>query len=173
MGPGEFVVLAFAVIIGWKVFQFCSNRVPKVNQRDIETFQQQLPKGFGYPYFLAGTGYGINVPEGKIYLQEGNQHKIYDRDDLREIQSDAGEYIVNSFVGARGIQDHMDVVLQNRKNKKQAFENSGLFINVTDIDHPVWQIKISDPQNSNRCFEIVRQFMQGELKPYDEYVKGH
>ncbi len=64
MGPGEFVVLAFAVIIGWKVFQFCSNRVPKVYKanphyivRRLDPFvkiKQKCDKcqDYGYDYII-------------------------------------------------------------------------------------------------------------------------
>lgn len=171
MGALGFFTLVAVLYLFWIFYRIVATGVPKTDQKQIQQFQQRLPEGFGYPYFLDGTGFGINVEENKIYLVNGNVNKIYDLKNVREIQVDSGEYETNKIFGHAAPRDHVNVAIQNRKNKKNAFDNSGIFINVADIDHPRWQIKFSDSNYERRCYEILLQFLNGQLKPYSEYMK--
>lgn len=53
--------------------------------------------------------------------------------------------------------------LNNRIEPKKAYDKSGLFGHVTDIDHPVWQIKFSEKRLMQKYYEIFAQFLDGIL----------
>lgn len=162
-----FAPLMLVVLVAWRTWTL---RLPKVEEHDIKIFQDRLPEGFGYPYYLDNTGYGINVEEDKIILVNGSSYKIYDRRAIRQIQSTEASW--TEYTGGRGW-EAVGASLTSAENRRNAFNDSGIFINVTDIDHPQWQIKVSDTYNRNRCYEILQQFLNRQLKPYSEYLKEH
>lgn len=156
--------LLFAFIV-WRFLLIFIIRVPKVSKSKIAEFQASLPKGFEYAYFLDGTGYSINVEEDKILLRNGKDEKTYPRSAIREINSEEGRYDINKIYGRVPLISRINCAVQNRKNKKYVFDTSGIFISVADVDHPRWQIKVSDVNYGSRCFEVLSQFLDGTLKP--------
>lgn len=168
----EVIAILLIAFLIWRISLIFIIRVPKASKGEIDEFQASLPKGFGYPYFLAGTGFAVNVEEEKLLLKNGGLEKIYPRSAIREINSDEGSYDINKIYGKAPLISRINCAVQNRQNKKEAFDNSGIFIKVADIDHPQWQIKISDAKYGARCLEILSQFLDGTLKPYAEYQKS-
>jgi hypothetical protein len=49
----------------------------------------------------------------------------------------------------------------------EAKENTGLFISVADVDHPVWQIRIRDQKLLDRWSEILLQSFGGRTTGRD------
>lgn len=48
----------------------------------------------------------------------------------------------------------LDTSMDNRRERQKACNQSGIFVEVADIDHPVWQIKFSDGNMMRRYWEI-------------------
>ena len=160
---GLVVFMLFVFLPGAFIFRFIKSRIPKYSPAKMEEWRKTIPAQFQYPYYLDGTGYAIDINDKSIYLQDGNNHKIYNISQIRDVSwSISGHesmYYTGTSVGV-GI----NVGLQNRANKKHAYKDSGIFITVADIDHPKWQIRFSDEKLLNRNMEILTQFMEGNLK---------
>jgi hypothetical protein len=52
---------------------------------------------------------------------------------------------------------------EQRDRTTQEYKESGLFIDVADIDHPSWQFNSVDEKVLKRWMEIIRQAKSGEL----------
>lgn len=163
MDTGSFVLLCMVISVGILVMRFLLSRTPKVSRGEIESFAKNLPANFGYPYYLDGSGYGINALDKKILIQANGKKKIYDRSNIREIKWTLQE--------AGKVYGTAPVLMENRKLKKEAYNSSGIFITTADIDNPVWHIKYSSEHELRRSFEILQQFLNGELMDYQEYLK--
>lgn len=64
------------------------------------------------------------------------------------------------------------MAMDNRKERQKAYKQSGIFVEVADIDHPVWQIKFSDGDMMRRYWEIFRQYLEGTLRPQSTSQSG-
>lgn len=166
-----FVMFCLALPLGILAFRFFLTSIPKSSVSDKSDFASSLPDGFGYPYYLDGSGYGISVPEGKIFIQSNGKTKIYDHSKIREIEWKIEGANKTTLHGTVSIAQRANTALQNRKFKKQAYEASGIFISTADIENPVWQIKYSNESELRRSAEILQQFLNRELMDYQEYVR--
>ena len=76
--------------------------------------------------------------------------------------SDVREWFIQDIKASRifavGIGAGLAAIGQNRRASVNAAEQSGLYIQVKDIDNPEWQIKL-DEKRQKKWFEILRQFI--------------
>jgi len=167
------VFLTFAIIaaIGIPIIRFFMSRVPKTSAEEIDRYKNTLPEGFGYPYFLDGVGYAVNVKEKKLLITSGGRRHIYGLESIRgfKYRMDGADQVY--LTGKHGISSHINTGLKNRSLKKDAFNNSGIFIEVADVDTPILQIKYSSEADMRRSVEILQQFLDGVLMDYEEYLK--
>lgn len=116
-----------------------------------------IPENFSYPYYLDHTGIGFDIHNNQVYLIDGNITKTYNINNIREYSYSYGGETV--FYGGKMLES----VARNAREKKIAYDNSGLFIDVADINHPRWQIKFSDEKTLLKYYEILRQFCEVNL----------
>lgn len=162
------LIIFLVIFFGIKFIRIGSASIPDVDEDTTIKFSKTLPPDFVYAYYLDGTGYAINVEAGKIYLHDtnttssSNYSKIYERSQIREIswRIDGWEYMHDYRPLAA-----LDNVVNKREARKQAYKDSGIFIKVVDIDHPTWQIRFSSKPLLERNYEILHQFMDGDLQP--------
>lgn len=163
--------LVIIIVIGVPTIRFFMSRIPKASVGEIERYKATLPEGFGYPYFLDGTGHAISVAEKKLLITAGGRQHIYGLEDIRGFKYGMGEADQIYFSG-KGVQANINASLKNRALKQDAYKNSGIFVEVADIDTPVLQIRYSNEADMRRSVEILQQFMDGKLMDYAEYLKS-
>lgn len=133
----------------------------------------EIPK---YAIRCGYTGIAISNDLKRIALLGCNISKVYNVQDIRGhdirfIKPD--EFIAGKThgVGVRGsitaaianLDSSSQASSINRKKRKEAEEESGLFIRVKDVDNPVWQISIYDEYELSRWNEILNQLYEGNL----------
>lgn len=165
------VILAIILAIVIPVIRFFASSVPSTSFGDMERFKASLPEGFGYPYCLDGTGHAVNVKDRKLLVFANNRQHIYGLENIRGFKYGMNEADQFHITGKAGAQAHINTGLKNRSLRKDAYESSGIFVEVADIDTPVLQIKYSKDADMRRSVEILQQFLDGTLMDYDEYLK--
>lgn len=148
-----------AIICIISIIVFIRNvSIPKVtSSKNIEGLKS-IPQNFSYPYYLDNTGIAFDIENKNIYLIDHKKVKTYN---VKEIRKFYYSYSNGPEYNGGDLHDFAE----NLKDKKNAYNNSGLFINVADIDQPQWQIKFSNKKLLLRYFEILNQFREGILPP--------
>jgi len=170
-----FFIFFFFVIIALSLYLF-AKRNPKTSDADEGGFKSSLPEGYGYPYDFDNTGYALNVKEKKILILSNGIHYIFGLEKIRGFssrQEEASQF--HGYLAAPGLitmGSGLAIMNYNAQKRKQAYENSGIFIKTSDIDAPVLQIKFGSESDMNRSLEILQQFIDGTLIDYDEYLEG-
>ena len=99
-------------------------------------------------------------------MQEGIA-RIYPRAQIRSAKASlegadewycSGGDLVHKAVGK------VNAALDNRIERRKAFDQSGIFVQVADIERPVWQVKFSDEKLLKKNVEILTQYFEGTLK---------
>ncbi len=168
---GAFFTIVAIIVIGVPIIRFFMSRIPKASAGEIDRYKSTLPEGFGYPYFLDGTGHGVNVKEKKLLITSNGRQHIYGLESVRGFKygMDGADQI---YFSGKGVQANINAGLKNRSLKKDAYKSSGIFVEVADIDTPVLQIRYSNEADMRRSVEILQQFMDGTLMDYDEYLRA-
>lgn len=121
-------------------------------------------------YYLDSTGVAFDPENARLLLIGDGTQKIYPYAQIRSVQpytEGATEWYLSSISGPllqRGA-FAISTWLKNRIELKKAYEKSGLFVKVTDLDHPVWQIKFSEERMRNKYDEIFAQSREGTRPP--------
>ena len=126
-------------------------------------FIETLPAGFGYAYFRKGTGFAVNPVQNEIILLVEGKTRTYTRSSIRQVR-----YVIakpDKIIGS-GLNANAHII----RAEIEASRATGIFFELADIDHPEIKIKIKGKHEIQRNFEILQQFMDGVLKPYDEYM---
>lgn len=173
------ILIFICIGLSCYLISYFNTQVPqKAQKSDIDAFKSLLTKGYGYEYYHDGTGYAINVQANKIALYDNT---IYEYD-VQKLKKIGYEWVTPGSVGrtkfygeglqtaTRQISTNMREALDDRKLKLQAYEESGIFVSLSDIDHPTHQIRFIDENELRRSFEIISQFMDGTLLDYDSYL---
>lgn len=167
-----FVALLVLAGIGIVIYYFSkisSGNIPTNSESEISKFKNDIPKEFNnYVYCLDNTGIAFDLDNDKVLLLEGGVRKIYPRDEIRSAESSvegAQEWYYSGGDLVHKAFGKLNAALENRVERRKAFDQSGIFIQVADIQHPVWQIKFSDTKLLQRYAEILRQYFEGTLKP--------
>jgi hypothetical protein len=68
--------------------------------------------------------------------------------------------------GMQGVMNKSSVKLDNMVEKGNAWNKSGFFVSIADIEHPEWVFQTGDAKLLKKWFEIFEQINEtGELKP--------
>lgn len=163
------IIVGLMIFVFYFVIKAFSGSVPQISKGEIENFKETLPKEFhDYVYCLDRTGIAFDVASNRIFLMQDAQKKIYALSEIREVNyawQGATQWWSKGGGLVKGTVSKINVALDNRIERKKAFDESGIFVRVADIDHPQWQIKFSDTQQLQRYFEILQQFLDGVLRP--------
>jgi hypothetical protein len=166
-----FLTLAIIIAIVVPILRFFMSRVPSASAGDLDRYKATLPEGFGYPYFLDRTGLAVSVKEKKLLITSGGRQHIYGLESIRGYKWRMNEADQFFIAGKASASAQINTGLKNRSLKKDAYRNSGIFVEVADIDTPVLQIRYSNEAELRRSVEILQQFMDGTLMDYDEYLE--
>ena len=159
------MALFFAIlgvfVIAMFIFSFSSVKIPTVNSSQSIKGLNSIPENLSYRYYLDNTGIAFDIENKNIYLLGSTEdhliiRKTYNVSMIRDYSASYGG--ATKYYGS-----DLETTMVNLRNKKETYEQSGLFINVADIDHPQWQIKFSDEKLLLRYVEILKQFMEGTL----------
>ncbi len=111
---------------------------------------------FDYYHEHAGTAIGVKKEKSEIYLKNGRDEKIYSFSDIRKWESNIQSNDTYRGYGMAGIAASASAASQNKKN-------TGLFINVKDVDHPMWTVRFKIDskidQNMSKWMEILQQYI--------------
>ena len=168
---GAVILLTIFIVVIITVIRFFGSSVPSTSFGDTERFKGSLPEGFGYPYFLDGTGHAVNVKDRKLLVFANGKQHIYGSESIRGFKygMDGADQIY--LTGKASLGTSVNTALKNRSMRKDAYESSGIFVEVADIDTPVLQIRYSSETDMRRSVEILQQFLDGTLMDYEEYLK--
>lgn len=105
-------------------------------------------------YFEYTNQSGIALFKDKRLLCLGDQskHKVYSFDDVRKwrvAEETPGQVIGGGWQG----------VGANLGMAAQALEGTGLFVEVRDVNNPIWHVRIRDKGTRSKWFEILNQAM--------------
>lgn len=154
----ESLVVYGVIIILVLFFSVRSTIIPKVTSSKNIKGLKTIPENLSYRYYLDNTGIAFDIENKNIYLIDHQKRKTYHVSMIRGCSySYGGE---TQYYG-----NDLNTTMINLRNKKDAYERSGLFINVADIAQPQWQIKFSNEKLLLRYFEILKQFTEGTLPP--------
>lgn len=120
-----------------------------------------------FSHFEKVTGIALNESKNEVVLvNEKGVAKSYPYTSIRdwsvkeEVAGKAGQMVVTGGGLAGGAQNAgfaMQAASQNAQMRREAEQNTGLFINVKDIDHPKWRISMQQKADRSRWFEILTQ----------------
>jgi hypothetical protein len=167
MGLGEVVfmilsgLLQLAVLVGviYLVVKLCqklasssraSSAAPVV---PVEIVALGQP---AYQHTWSGTSIALFPKASKIFLTDGNFRQVYEFAHLRQwrkhwVTGGKESYEGNGPVGR--------VYLRNRKTEAKNRAESGLFIDVRDVNRPIWRVAFGSEHDLNRWFEIMQQVL--------------
>lgn len=154
------IVLVFAIGVSgiYILSNLMGNSVPGPSSAGGLT----VPDGFKYVHSHDGTSFAVNPVDRKVFLSFGGHTKIISYEDIRSYEwkwQTPTKYKVTSTTLTGASQQ----VAANRSLKRQAYEQSGLFISIADIDTPRVQIRFYDENTLMRYFEILNQISEGRL----------
>lgn len=101
------------------------------------------------------TAIALNSQTRRIAVSAGGESKIYGYDDVREWDvrkvSRAGGAV------GYGVSGTVAAGSQNIAASMQADRETGLFLTMKDVVHPLWRVSMFDPADRARWTEIFRQ----------------
>lgn len=106
-----------------------------------------------YKYFFADSGIGLDPKKKELHLYSKPNYKVYSFEDIRRWET-------NSQTGGQVYGTGLAVVAANLSAATSNVKNSGLFIEVRDIDLPRWRIAFAPRKMDKelpRWMEILRQ----------------
>ncbi|MBP6277871.1 MAG: DUF4755 domain-containing protein, partial [Limnohabitans sp.] len=137
--------------------------------------------GCSHKHYYDGTAIGINGSLRKIYLRQNGLVKTYRFDDVRKWNTNlsSGGAVVGGIMVAGGLAasvNNMQIHAANKRAEKENKDNSGLFLNIKDIDHPLWHIKFNYDNNLQielaKWMEILTQFLnEDKSDPDDDLIE--
>ena len=113
-----------------------------------------VPLDAKFTHMEAGTIIVLNPARRRIALSARGEAKVYGYDEVREWSAQK-----ESRGGAVGIGVAGTIAAGSASiaASKQADLNTGLFLKVRDVDHPLWRISMFEASDRARWAEILRQ----------------
>lgn len=62
-----------------------------------------------------------------------------------------------------GVSDKLNQIKFNSEFQKRAYDQSGLFISLADVNNPVAQVKFRTEQDLDIAYEVFSQFLEGSV----------
>jgi hypothetical protein len=118
----------------------------------------QMMRALPYQHFADKTGIAVDPGQRTLHLLAGGVYKAYSFDDVRT-------WSTNLHHGGMVYGSGLNVAVANLANARQNAEASGLFLEVRDIDHPLWKIRFPTRKVQEcemllaRWSEILRQHL--------------
>jgi hypothetical protein len=113
-----------------------------------------IPADQGWDHAEDGTAIAINQATKSVGLLAGGRFKIYGYDQIRSWE--AREERAGGVVGV-GVAAGVAAAGANVRMAREAEANTGLFVEVKDVDAPRWRIAMKREGARSRWMEILRQ----------------
>lgn len=135
----------------------------------ISNYATRIGAGVDRVHVWKGTGIATLKSGMGIILFEEGFHKThnmrhYPTADIREWKQSwvtPGKVVGgNATHLAQGVSDALEKASANSSMRRQAAKESGLFIDVRDVDHPRWKIEFPNEDELLKWFEIMNQTMR-------------
>ena len=163
----------FMLVVGFGPLVFTIRRYRGIKSRWEGAYAEMLKsagiqKGVDYEHWQPNSGIAINRRAKTLSLCETGVWKTYAFADVRNwetISATAGRVpaYTGSLVGQTAALS--DVVGANRR----AAAESGLFVEVRDVERPRWHVMMADRNLQARWMEILRQEIN-ESRPEGQHV---
>lgn len=140
-----------ALLIIW-FLQIRPNKIAKeneeVNRKRVFDLVGSSPR---FQHFESSTGIAVNESKGEIILSDAaaGLFKSYPFSAIR------GWSLRKETVESGSVRESYENAIM-RKDARAA-RNTGLFLDVKDIDHPEWRVVMKSEIDRNRWFEILKQ----------------
>ena len=149
-------LLAAAALLWWARHIYRNNGIGNTTggvRADAYEAMCHLP----YRNFSDKTGIAIDPKQRLVHLVAGANYKVYGFADIRKWTTNMSSGGFHHNAGLAGMAANSAIARQN-------VENSGLFIEVKDIDFPLWKIRL--PPNRVAQYEM-------ELARWMEILRQH
>lgn len=147
----------FALIGQWFVlFLWLLTRPAKLAtlSHDIDVLLPSAPANFRHAWL--GTAIAVDPHARKVAMISRGVSKVYSFDDVRRYRWSIQR---GGYVPGGGF----EAAMANRRNNGEKRRNTGMFLEMRDIDHPSWQILFHRESDLKRWFEILSQAFEGQL----------
>lgn len=130
--------------------------IKKIKTNKRKSSATEMPDGvkqLKFTHFCNGTGIAVDPDKRELHLKSKSNYKVYPFSEVREWESNLS---TGQIVGGGFHENLFANAAQHRNN----IENTGLFVKVRDIDHPVWKINFplkTAKQDLARWMEILQQ----------------
>jgi len=163
---GNIILVVFLLgIPSLILFRFVSDRnKEQQNLTNAKMLINNHPSG-GALYAFENDNSGIFLSKDKkaICLYRGKIAKLYDIDKIRGHRTSLIEPDKYFTVGRASLGAAVDIIAANNRSARRAEEQSGIFIQIKDIDFPEWHINMTKKKDQSRWHEILTQLYEGEL----------
>lgn len=115
-----------------------------------------VPAGGGYEHGEDDSGIAVNRQARTLTLSNAGQWKTYPFAEVRGWKT----YLVRPGqpgVVAGNLASNVASIGAEIRAKQDAAADTGLFVEVRDIDHPKWRVAMKDERAQSRWMEILRQ----------------
>jgi hypothetical protein len=155
---GGFTIFWGVVALLWAAFKFKSATRPKDHSRGLPEDARQAMLPLAYKHFAGRSGIAIDPAQRLVHLVADGKYKRYGFTDIRNWSTNlhtGGMHMTGGFAGAAA----------NLATQRQNAESSGLFLEVKDIDYPLWKIRFAEKTAKDyemqlaRWSEILRQHL--------------
>lgn len=175
----DIIIIVVVVFFGLYIFALIRKNSENKNEKD-ECMKEM--SGCSHKHYYDGTAIGINSSLRKIYLRQNGLVKSYRFDDVRKWNTNlsSGGSVVGGIMVTGGLAasvNNMQLHAANKRAEKENKDNSGLFLNIKDIDHPLWHIKFNYDNSLQielaKWMEILTQFLnEDKSDPDDELIEN-
>lgn len=114
-----------------------------------------IPSGSKFAHVERNTAIALNSQTRKLAVSAGGESKVYNYDDVREW--DVRKVSRGSGAVGYGLTGTISAGSQNIAASMQADRETGLFLTMRDIEHPVWRVSMFGSDDRARWAEILRQ----------------
>lgn len=139
--------------VGWHVFDYPTAKRLKIEAK-IKSALEFTSADYAHVY--SDTGIAVNNTNQSIFLVVGEHRKLYNYEDVR-----GWRYVYADDDGGSGASMAYQMGVQDRNA-----EESGLFVQVKDVNMPEWHIKFAynaeTKKELKRWMEILRQSINND-----------
>lgn len=113
-----------------------------------------VAKGTGFDHAEDGSGIAINPKSKSIVLVGDGGYRTYG---YGEIRSWVNQDERPSGVAGYGVGGSVQAAAHNVRAAREAAANTGLFVEVRDVERPRWRVAMKDRTTRARWMELLRQ----------------
>ncbi|MGA2886766.1 MAG: DUF4755 domain-containing protein [Terracidiphilus sp.] len=146
-GYGLFWMAPEGVVI-WSLYRYYT--------RGRESFYAALPAGTRFRYFSESTGIAIDEINRVLILQSGTFTARYDFKAIRSVEWHLHEGGKVVAPGA-GVRASFEAGAHNIANLVENEDHSGLFVTVSDLERPIWQVRMTSEKELRHWNAILSQ----------------